>query len=285
MTPADRAKGKLLHYFRLLAERSGLPWGDDNSSEVEEIVDEIIEAAREGGSGCRCSSTEPQAPPANDLTGERPCVRGEGYAFDIVEGGLMSTFPKVCPDCAGFGDRFAGAVTCATCNGTGILSESPSEPVTGNHYQAAAARTLVDSIDFHISDNDLSLAWNALGLAGEAGEVADLVKKSVFHQKGLKLEDLVKELGDVLWYIAAICSCTGLNIEDVMSANIAKLRERYPDGWSVERSHAHGEAPTEEKCRSCKGSGIEYDPFRECEDTCSTCKGSGLPPVKEGVRG
>lgn len=100
------------------------------------------------------------------------------------------------------------------------------------NYQELAARTLIDQPGFEIFDQDIMIVWNAIGLAGEAGEVAELVKKGIFHQHGLDLEALEKELGDCLWYIAAICTKAGLDMRQVMMKNIAKLQERYPSGWS-----------------------------------------------------
>jgi NTP pyrophosphatase (non-canonical NTP hydrolase) len=67
----------------------------------------------------------------------------------------------------------------------------------------------------------------ALGLAGEAGEVCDLIKKNAFHDKPYKREDLLKEFGDVLWYLYAIIDHTGFTVEEVMIANIEKLRARH----------------------------------------------------------
>ena len=76
----------------------------------------------------------------------------------------------------------------------------------------------------------------ALGLTGEAGEVADLIKKHIFHGHDLTPEELVKELGDVCWYLALISHACGISIEHIMNENVEKLRKRYPDGFSVEKS-------------------------------------------------
>jgi NTP pyrophosphatase (non-canonical NTP hydrolase) len=105
-----------------------------------------------------------------------------------------------------------------------------------NNYQKLAARTLIDKPDAQYSDQDLMIIWNAVGLAGEAGEVADLVKKGIFHQHGLDKAKLFKELGDCLWYIAGMCTKMGWDMDDVMQANIDKLRERYPNGYSTNDS-------------------------------------------------
>ena len=105
-----------------------------------------------------------------------------------------------------------------------------------NDYQKQAARTLIDRPDFTLSDADIMVLWNALGLAGEAGEVAELVKKGILHQHGLDHDQLKKELGDVLGYAAALCTRLGLDMGAVMQANIDKLYERYPDGFSAKDS-------------------------------------------------
>lgn len=92
-----------------------------------------------------------------------------------------------------------------------------------NSYQANAALTA--------RTGEGSLANWGLGLAGEAGEVVELIKKHCFHGKPLDRENLRKELGDVLWYISAICTEVGLELGDVAEANIDKLFARYPNGY------------------------------------------------------
>lgn len=108
--------------------------------------------------------------------------------------------------------------------------------MTANEYQQQAGRTLIPRPDFQITDEQVMLAWNAIGLAGEAGEVAELAKKGIFHQQGIDREKWKKELGDVLWYVAAICSKLGLTLEEVMQHNIDKLKARFPEGYSPART-------------------------------------------------
>lgn len=99
-------------------------------------------------------------------------------------------------------------------------------------YQALAARTLIDGEDRTLTGHDLMLVWNAIGLAGEAGECAELVKKGILHGHGLDVDGLSKELGDVLWYVASLATVAGLSLDAIMAANIDKLRTRYPDGFA-----------------------------------------------------
>lgn len=117
--------------------------------------------------------------------------------------------------------------------------------MTGNEYQQLAMRTndglnrlrLEDAIanqgDILVSQ----LLNGALGLTGEAGEVSDLIKKGIFHEKGIDLEHLKKELGDCAWYLAMICDACGFTLDDVMQTNIDKLKARYPQGFDTFRAN------------------------------------------------
>ncbi len=105
-----------------------------------------------------------------------------------------------------------------------------------NEYQKLASRTLIDGPDAEYTSREIMLVWNALGLTGEAGEVADTIKKSVFHRHELDRDELIKELGDVMWYVAALCSKLHVPLNEVMERNIDKLKKRYPVGYSSEAS-------------------------------------------------
>jgi NTP pyrophosphatase (non-canonical NTP hydrolase) len=78
------------------------------------------------------------------------------------------------------------------------------------------------------------LAYPALGLAGEAGEVADHAKKAIRDDGGSVTEErraaMAKELGDVLWYAAQIASELGLELEDIAQGNLEKLLSRQQRG-------------------------------------------------------
>lgn len=100
-----------------------------------------------------------------------------------------------------------------------------------NEYQELAMRT---------SNAKLStqehLINGALGLTGEAGEVADLVKKWTMQGHIIDVDHIVKELGDVCWYIAETATAIGYGMEEIMQRNIEKLKARYPDGFDPEKS-------------------------------------------------
>jgi NTP pyrophosphatase (non-canonical NTP hydrolase) len=92
------------------------------------------------------------------------------------------------------------------------------------------------------------LIWG-LGLTGEAGEVADLLKKQFGHGKSVAAEKIKLELGDVKWYGANLADAFGFPESEVAEANVAKLRARYPEGFTV----AAAEAKADERPKFCGG--------------------------------
>lgn len=102
--------------------------------------------------------------------------------------------------------------------------------MTLDEYQTLAARTIGERTPAD------QLSNMALGLAGEAGETADMLKKHLFHGKPLDADELIKELGDVMWYVAGMATAIGASLDDVAQRNVDKLRKRYPDGFSVSAS-------------------------------------------------
>ena len=77
---------------------------------------------------------------------------------------------------------------------------------------------------------------SALGLTGESGEVADLVKKMTAHGHEWDKEKLADELGDILWYLAEAASALEISLGDIAMMNVEKLMKRYPEGFSEEAS-------------------------------------------------
>ena len=75
----------------------------------------------------------------------------------------------------------------------------------------------------------------ALGIAGEAGEIVDVIKKHVIYGKREVGAELIEEMGDLFWYLAILCRGYGIDFRQIMYTNIEKLKERYPDGkWTAE---------------------------------------------------
>lgn len=97
-----------------------------------------------------------------------------------------------------------------------------------NEYQELASRTAKEDPEEVIN--------YGLGVSGEAGEVADMIKKRRFQGHTFSKEEICKELGDVLWYVSQLARMHGLTMDQVATANIIKLQKRYPEGFSEERS-------------------------------------------------
>jgi len=75
-----------------------------------------------------------------------------------------------------------------------------------------------------------------LGLNGECGELTDIFKKVLYHGKDFAPVDVMLELGDILYYLTAICNILDIDLTEVMLNNNAKLMARYKDGYSIEQS-------------------------------------------------
>ena len=103
--------------------------------------------------------------------------------------------------------------------------------MTGNEYQKLAMTTLNPAL----SKKDV-LINGVMGLCGESGEAIDIVKKHLHQGHELDKEKLAKELGDIAWYLAETAAAIDLPLEDIFQANIEKLKKRYPEGFSAEKS-------------------------------------------------
>lgn len=100
-----------------------------------------------------------------------------------------------------------------------------------NEYQKLAMTTL----NPELSPKEV-LINGVMGLCGESGEAIDIVKKHISQGHELDKEKLVKELGDIAWYLAETAYALGVDLEEVLELNIQKLKNRYPDGFSTENS-------------------------------------------------
>lgn len=75
-----------------------------------------------------------------------------------------------------------------------------------------------------------------LGLNAESGECADVWKKSAYMGHPFEKEKLLREMGDVMWYMAILADGLDVKLSDVLQMNIDKLKARYPDGFDTEKS-------------------------------------------------
>ena len=100
-----------------------------------------------------------------------------------------------------------------------------------NEYQKLAMVTL----NKELSEKEM-LTNAVMGLCGESGEACDIVKKHLFHGHELDRDAIIKELGDVAWYLAEASEALGISLDEVLERNIEKLKKRYPEGFSSEKS-------------------------------------------------
>ena len=98
-------------------------------------------------------------------------------------------------------------------------------------YQEKATRTVNTNLKFTEQLSNL-----CMGLCGETGEVVDYFKKCMYHGHKFDDEKIVEELGDIIWYITNIATLHGLQMTYILDENIKKLEERYPEGFSKEKS-------------------------------------------------
>ena len=97
-----------------------------------------------------------------------------------------------------------------------------------NDYQKAAMATLNPALD----KKDV-LINSVMGLCGESGETIDIVKKWLMQGHELDREHLVRELGDVAWYLAEAATALDIPLEAVFQGNLDKLRQRFPNGFDT----------------------------------------------------
>jgi len=112
--------------------------------------------------------------------------------------------------------------------------------LTADQYQGLASGTAIYGDACGVvsggspGEGAVRLAYVALGLAGESGEVANKVKKIIRDRDGVVCAEdvysLAKELGDVSWYLAMVCSELGLSLGDVFAGNLRKLGARERSG-------------------------------------------------------
>lgn len=114
-----------------------------------------------------------------------------------------------------------------------------------NQYQELAQRTC------NMTERPIAKIENGiLGMCGESGECADLLKKYLHQGHELNPDKLAEEIGDVLWYVAEAAAGLGLSLEQIAQRNIDKLKKRYPAGFDPERSIHRPEYERKEQAES-----------------------------------
>lgn len=91
------------------------------------------------------------------------------------------------------------------------------------------------------------LTLGAMGLSGEAGETSEVIKKHLFQGTTLDRDKVIKELGDVRWYLELLCHCLDTTLQEVEEKNIEKLKLRFPNGFTAKDSEARVDMKEETK--------------------------------------
>ena len=130
--------------------------------------------------------------------------------------------PEICEGC---GDGRA-------CERYAEAYPKKSTSMTFEEYTRLAARTDVTKA------RGARLLNSILGLNGEAGEIAELYKKLIYHNKPVTYDDLIDELGDVLWYVASFARACEVELSEVARRNIAKLEARYKSGQNKQTTQS-----------------------------------------------
>ena len=97
-----------------------------------------------------------------------------------------------------------------------------------NEYQKVAMATLNPALD-----KKNVLINSVMGLCGESGEAIDIVKKWLMQGHELDKEHLVRDLGDVAWYLSQAATALDVPLETVFQGNLDKLRQRFPNGFDT----------------------------------------------------
>lgn len=109
------------------------------------------------------------------------------------------------------------------------MKDNP-QGMTLMEYQKAAQRTS------NTCTSDAKIQNGLFGLAGEVGELCDLWKKHRYQGHGFDRGHMISELGDVLWYIVELACGLNVSLDVVAQTNIIKLKARYPEGFSADKS-------------------------------------------------
>lgn len=86
-------------------------------------------------------------------------------------------------------------------------------------------------------DHEKAVVVYSLDIAKKANEVTDYMKKVIEHGKPFDRDDLIEELGDVVWYVSQLAHEKGIKMSEILEANTSKLRARYPNGFNGKLPH------------------------------------------------
>ncbi len=98
----------------------------------------------------------------------------------------------------------------------------------------AYSQFVLEMLDHEYGNVDPKLVHIILGIASEGGEVADVLKSAICYDETINITKLKKELGDLLFFIRALCTFYGWNEDDIRNLNLKSLIKRCPNGFNIE---------------------------------------------------
>jgi NTP pyrophosphatase (non-canonical NTP hydrolase) len=112
---------------------------------------------------------------------------------------------------------------------------------TEQQHAALVARTCKPGHKIVMSGDDAHLVHMALGIAGEAGELVDAIKKRAIHGHALNLTNVIEELGDIEWYMEGLRAKLHITRDYILQYNMEKLNKRYPVAYSDKAAAARAD--------------------------------------------
>ena len=109
-----------------------------------------------------------------------------------------------------------------------------TKKISLGQYQKLVTRTAKE-----YKDKEKEISTWGLGVAGEAGDIAGCIKKTVY-QGDNQVKGIKENVGDTMWYLAMICNFFGWDFEQVLAENIEKLRKRYSKSFTIKEAARGG---------------------------------------------
>ena len=154
-------------------------------------------------------------------------ARNAGQSLDMATSDVK-VFGRLCADALRVAKRMSDKPKGENAAPDAKAAKTTKVDMNANEYQRKAMRTATHEC--------YDLANAALGITGEAGEVADIIKKHLYQGHDLYPSEVIDELGDVLWYVALMADYFNVTLGFVMQQNITILKARYPEGFDPVRS-------------------------------------------------
>lgn len=107
-----------------------------------------------------------------------------------------------------------------------------SQNIDFNQYIKDSTATESPRRNLNTVDEHFRTLHAVLGISTEAGELLDMLKKTIFYGKEFDRTNLLEECGDLFWYVALLCDANDICLKSVLERNIAKLKARYPEKFT-----------------------------------------------------